>query len=524
MSRASTQPQYVAVPTISTYRRTSESSTRRAGFWGAMTIIGILIGAMVALLPLKLLAGLAIPIALLGVMVVWALPSTDKPPVQALSILFFCYIVAVCVWPYYLAIQIPGAPLIEIRRLFLVLTLGVLMISLSVSPATQHRLIGILATSRGLSYAFAAFLAVQIIALPAATSLSPAISTFVKNQLGWTGAFFVSAYIFSLPNMMRRWVTIVWCIALYLSVLGIAEYRNEALLWLNHIPSFLQINDPTMIYLLTPQFRNGAYRVTGPFTVSLSFAEFMALAMPFVVYFILFSRSWMVRIAAILLDLGMFIGIVLTQARVGLVCALAAHALMVLAFAIKWWRTDRKSLIAPALVLLYPLGFVVMISSILLVDRLRISMLGGGAHGASNEAREIQIRMGIPLILRRPLNGYGPGLGGQKLGFANPNGQFTIDNGYLAIGLDYGLTGLLAFIAVTAASAHLAWKVGMKAKRSSELELALCGFAVMGVWAVSRLVLAQQDNALIVYPVMGMIIGLAYRQWEQEKNATPGEA
>jgi len=211
---------------------------------------------------------------------------------------------------------------------------------------------------------------------------------------------------------------------------------------------------------------------------------------------------------------------VLTQARVGLVCALAAHALMVLAFAMKWWRTDRKSLIAPALLLVYPFGFVVMVSSILLVDRLRISILGGGAQGASNEARAVQLRQGIPLILQRPLNGYGPGLGGQKLGFANPNGQFTIDNGYLAIGLDYGLTGLLAFAALTGMSAHLAWKVGMKAKRSSELELALCGFAVMGVWGVSRLVLAQQDNSLIVYPVMGMIMGLAYRQWMQDKESS----
>lgn len=514
------EPRYVAVPTISTYRRTSVSRMRQAGFWSAMTLLGIVIGAMVAFLPLNMLAGLVVPIALLGIMVVWALPITDQPPVKALCTFFFCYIVAVCIWPYYLAIQIPGAPLVEIRRLFLVLTLGLLIISLSVSPATQRRLIDILLTSRGLSYAFAAFLVTQVAALPVATSLSPAISTFVKNQLGWTGAFFVSAYIFSLPNMMRRWVIMIWCIAIYLSLLGIAEYRNEALLWVNHIPSFLQINDPTMIYLLTPQFRDGDYRVTGPFTVSLSFAEFMALAMPFVVYFILFSRRWSVRIAAMLLDFGMFVGIVLTQARVGLVCALAAHALMVLAFAMKWWRTDRKSLIAPALLLVYPFGFVVMVSSILLVDRLRISILGGGAQGASNEARAVQLRQGIPLILQRPLNGYGPGLGGQKLGFANPNGQFTIDNGYLAIGLDYGLTGLLAFVALTGVSAHLAWKVGMKAKRSSELELALCGFAVMGVWGVSRLVLAQQDNSLIVYPVMGMIMGLAYRQWMQDKEAS----
>jgi len=79
---------------------------------------------------------------------------------------------------------------------------------------------------------------------------------------------------------------------------------------------------------------------------------------------------------------------------------------------------------------------------------------------------------------------------------------------------------LLAFAALTGMSAHLAWKVGMKAKRSSELELALCGFAVMGVWGVSRLVLAQQDNSLIVYPVMGMIMGLAYRQWMQDKESS----
>src|SRR3546814_611194 len=210
---------------------------------------------------------------------------------------------------------------------------------------------------------------------------------------------------------MDRFANIIRCLAVFLAILGYFELRNQGLLWANHIPWFLKVSDPAMQNLLNPMFRAGEYRVTGPFSTSLSYAEFMAMTMPFFLHYMLEGKKLWLRIIAVFCHVLVFYGILLTQARVGIVGALTAHAVYFAAWTIKKWRQERSNIIASVLLFVMPLVLVLAAVTVLTVPRLRIMTLGGGEHAASTEGRLEQMKGSIPLIIKRPLIGYGPGQG-----------------------------------------------------------------------------------------------------------------
>src|SRR6185312_11421452 len=65
-----------------------------------------------ALLPL-----FGVPLVVLVLFVVWALPDAKNPPVRSLEWLFFAFFVSLPLWPDYLAISLPGLPWITLLRL-----------------------------------------------------------------------------------------------------------------------------------------------------------------------------------------------------------------------------------------------------------------------------------------------------------------------------------------------------------------------------------------------------------------------
>jgi hypothetical protein len=70
-------------------------------------LLAILYGAAIALLASDFLLGLILPILILSLLVIWALPDGGTGPVRVIERLFFAFLVLLLLWPDYLALDVP---------------------------------------------------------------------------------------------------------------------------------------------------------------------------------------------------------------------------------------------------------------------------------------------------------------------------------------------------------------------------------------------------------------------------------
>ncbi|TNE42881.1 MAG: O-antigen ligase domain-containing protein [Sphingomonadales bacterium] len=473
-------------------------------------LVALIYGVMVAILPPAFYMMMLSPLALMFVLVVWILPETDNPPDRFMGRMFFLYFISAILWPYYLAIQIPGFPLIEIRRAFSGLATLALLVSLSVSPRFRAQLSEIFWVKPVFAKMFLAFLLVQILSLGFPKSYSSATSAFVKEQIAWTAVFFMSLYVFSKKGNVIKWVKTLCILGIIISIIGFLEYRNQGILWANHIPSFLKVSDPAMENLLTPVFRSGEYRITTTFSVSLVLAEFLSLTMPFFLHYVGFGKNIWLRILCAVADLMVFAAIVLTQARLGLVGAMTAHLVFALIWAFKSRQRDRQGLLSAAIVFGSPAIVFVVGLAVMFVPALHVRLLGGGTHVASTQGRFDQFQAGMPLLAKRPLFGYGPMQGGAVLNYTNAAGEVSIDSGVLAVLLNYGLVGFFLYFGMIIFLIVHGMRTGFAAK-DWESSFAMPAASCLIVWLATRLVLAQEDNYSLIFMVMALLLTLIYR-------------
>ena len=301
--------------------------------------------------------------------------------------------------------------------------------------------------------------------------------------------------------------------------MGLAEYQNQKILWADHIPSFLKVEDESVQRMLAANFREGRYRVTTTFSVALALAEYLALVSPFLIHIMITTKKIWMRFGCMVAEVLILTVIVLTQARLGLVGFITAHAIYGLLWAARRWRTSRTDLLGPALTLAYPALLGVLCMLIVTVDGLRNRVLGNGATQASNDAREAQWAAAWPKIFGNPL-GYGPGRGADALGYTNRGGVQTIDSYFLSMALDYGLAGFFVFYGAILVAIGVAAEIGSRTK-DKELAYAVPVSICLLVFMVIKFVLSQEDNHSILFMLLGMVVAMYFRSLKEQNSIVP---
>lgn len=489
-----------------------------------IVILAAVIGLAIGGLPLNLIVVPLLPLVLLTLAIIWLLPENRNPPTRFMGFCYFAYFIAVVAWPYYLAIQVPGLPLIEIRRAFVALAILGFLICYSTSHAFRSQLYDICMASSGAMKFLWGFLVFMALALVFSVDLAGSLPTFVKYQLGWTAVFFITAYVMVKPGNIARFANVIRGLAVFLAVLGLFEYRNQRLLWADHIPWFLKVSDPAMINLLNPVFRSGEYRVTGPFSTSLSYAEFMTMAMPFFIHYIVEGKNFWLRAIALVCHVLIFYAILLTQARVGIVGTFAAHGVYFAAWTFRKWKQERNNMVASLMLFVTPVVLAAAMTAVLTVPRLRIMTFGGGEQAASTNGRLEQMEAAIPLIIKRPLIGYGPNEGAGVLGYRNPAGELSIDSYILAGALNYGLVGFIIMAIMYGMFVLKGFRAGQAGH--GELSYGIAAATGIAVWMIAKIVLAQEDNVSVIWMMMGVVAAVAYRvqrEFAERDEALPWE-
>ncbi|MDQ4420931.1 O-antigen ligase family protein [Sphingobium sp. DEHP117] len=362
----------------------------------------------------------------------------------------------------------------------------------------------------------------QTISVIDSNDVSSAFSAYMRIQLACTGALFMAIYVLSKPGRVLFFANMIRIVAVILAIIAVLEYENQGILWAHHIPSFLQVDDPAMTNLLDSAFRAGDYRVVGTFSVPLCYAEFMALTLPFFLHYMLFGEKRGYKIILLICDALVINAIFLTQARVGIVGIMVTHGIYGFIWSIRFWRTHKDSLFGPALALSYPVGLTVFALAMIFIGRLRGLWMGGATEGASTLGRFAQAEAFPPVFIQKPLFGYGPAQGAKALNFRNPAGELSIDSGLLNIPLCYGAVGAVFYFGMFIFMLIMGMKLAFNA-RDREIAYAMPAAVAVSFWLVSRIVLAQEDNASFMYMMLAMLVALSYQQKKMAATDTGSE-
>lgn len=500
-------------PVFETYHRQPAPARRLVaktiGF-ALLVFIGLIYGFFITIFPPSWLLFLVYPLLIPIAMVIWALPDTERVPTGAVTKLFFIYIFVAALWPNYIAIALPGLPWISFRRLILAPMVLLLVLSLATSRKLRTEIADALKSSPIMLKLFLAYLGAQLISFPFSSSISESIKDYINSLLAGVAVFIVAIYVALKPGNVGRIVLYFTICAIIAGVLGLAEKDYGKVLWADNIPSFLHVDPELMEKILSGASRGGERRVQGPFSVSLSLAEFLALMSPLLLHMAVRSKNILSKLALILSSVLNLIVVVWTQSRLGLMGYLVVHSMYTLFFAIRLWRQDKSSIAGPALTLAYPGILAFVAAAVLFVPALHNRVLGGGAHVSSDQGRDQQWSMTWERLATHPL-GYGPGQGAQALGWTNAAGDMSIDSGFISILLDYGIVGFCGFFGMLGYAVFTAGRIATESKDEPEAHWAIPIGLILLTYVVIRYVLSQGDNSSIAWIMLGCIVAMGHR-------------
>jgi hypothetical protein len=498
-------------------RRVLRPYTRPLGaLRGAPLIVVLLLfcfiwGAAFAILAPYLVLPLLVPPVVLGLIVLWALPETDRPPVRALGWLFTAFFLALVLWPSYLAFSIPGIPRLSLQRIFGIPLAIVLLVCISTSITFRARLGEVLRSGPWFSGLLFTFLAIQLVSISFSSTKGASIEIYLGIVLGWITTFFAGCYLLSRPGRPTKFAIAIAITAVVLSALSLLEFVMHRVPWAGHIPSFLKVDDPNVEGILAGTERGGkGHRVQGPFHTALALSEYLALCVPFLLYFAMENFPKILRIGAGLMVPVVVMMTVFTQSRTGLLGILVSFLLFPVFRVVLFWVRNPKNMFAATAVFMSPLGVVAGLGIALLVPGIRFRILGGGVERLSNQGRTEQIHMGIPKIITHPW-GYGVGRSGEILGYLNSAGQPTIDSYPLRLALEYGVDGLFVYYAMNIVMILIIIKELLFASVSRREDKLLMP-VVVGILSFNAMQInfAVEDNQPVAFVLYAVALALLY--------------
>lgn len=448
----------------------------------------------------------------------WSTPDTRGMRNHALRAYFLATVASLILWPNYLAIAVPGLPWMALSRLLLFICCILFLISIAFSAQNRGIIRETLQQHPIMRTLLLMFLAIQLVTLPFSTQITESINHLFNTYVYWIFVFFISLIVFQEEKAVVRWSQILCLAAFVLCVITVREVQLGKVLWAGHIPSFLQIDDPVIERIMAGRFRAGEYRVKATFMTSLSYAEFLVLVVPFVMSRMMNAKRLIMRFVFAAFIIFMIWAIIATGSRLGMI----GLAITILGYALLWGirrrNLRRADLLGPTVVMLYPALLMLFSVAVLSSNRLHVMFIGGGEHKASNEAREVMMARGIPMILKNPI-GHGPGRGGQTLGYTNPSGQLTIDNYFLNIGLEYGIIGLISFFGLIIGATYIGVRTYLTSRRP-DAEYAGAAALALGAYFVIKTVLSGTQNQSIMFMLIAMVLAISYRH--SRIDAQPG--
>lgn len=486
----------------------------------AILLIGMLTGAMAVIFPPMASIGV---VALIGVILLWAMPELQIVPDKLLRRMFFAMVfVQLCV-PNYYAIDTGVLPWISIRRLFAVTVIFLFALTTAGSQTARDKIVETIKSNRLLAFLSLGFLAMLLLSLLTAKFPVGALSGVVDSFLSWYVPLFACVLVVRTERDIILLLKIIAIAGIVDSLLGVIEFVLQRRYFFDIFPksmlqSMLASNPALDIIYNTVWYRNGIYRASSIYTVPLSFGEIVAIVAPIGTYFIFHGENIKWRIVGAATVLASIAGLVVSGARGGFIAFLTAMPVMMFLWTIRHSKLNRGSLMGTMMAGLFLVGTVAVITLVVAWPRASNIVLGGGETAGSTDARFVQWQMAVPHILRNPITGHGKGAAPDVVGYYNLGNPIpTIDSYVISILVEQGVPGLLLFFGMIGFGI---W-TGMKLYLGRTHEHASLGAPIacsLLAFAVYRSALSQTENHTLIFLIVGLVFAVARlsRGWPAE--------
>jgi hypothetical protein len=499
------------------------SRWRRAAHFlvpAALGLLCLVYGFFFALTAPYLIVPMAAPVAVLGLLSIWALPENDIVPIKPMEIFFSALLIGLVLWPNYLALTLPGLPWITMIRLTAFPMAFFLLVCLSMSPEFRAKIIE---TGQGVPLMLRFMLLYALnacITLPLSHNIGASINGLLLQWTNWIGAFLVSLYLFRVPGRVERYAGLLLLLAVPVAVVAAIEFQEQHVLWAGHIPSFLRVEDDSAQLALASAVRGatGQYRAKSAFSTPLGLAEFMALLTPFALHWAVGRYPLAQRLFGLVMIPVIYIVVRMTDARLGVLGYLISILTYVLFWSLIRWRQRINDLIAATMVYAYPAAFLAVMAASMFVHKIHVIIFGGGAQAGSNDHRQEQFQMALPALLKNPI-GHGTNQSGAAMGYGA--GEFiAIDSYYICVALDYGVLGLIFYVGMFVIMISAAVRTMLRFGREQDRELMMLIplTACLSAFVMIRGVFAQPDIHPMIFAILGMTVALVARARSKEPS------
>jgi hypothetical protein len=464
----------------------------------------------------------AIPVALLAFIALWMAPDVDTRLDGAIERSYFIYWGLALMWPSYIALNVPGLPWVSFQRLAMLVTAVLCLTALSMSPRIRAQMLEVLTSNKVMLRFFLAWVIIHAIMLP--VGFMESTGRWVSHSLIWHFLFIISCWIMAKPGNGIRLNRLILIAAAVTAAVTIPEAMQEQPIWVEYIPGFLGIDPELQEQLQFGVVRGTEYRARSIFVVSLVYAEYIGMLLPFVLLAIMSAPSGWRRTAAVALLALVATAAVLTQARSALIALLAAATAFSAIWVLRRYKATKKDqdILSASMLYGFPAAALMLLIAVLTLPPLRVRILGGGQHAASDNAREAQWDMAIPQIITNPV-GHGMGSIDRVVPYTNLAGKFTIDSYPINLLIEYGIPGFIAFVGFFATAIYLGMKTFTNAANKEE---ELAGAAAVGIlsFLITRLILSSEGGQNIAFGFAGVILALHFRQQMRIAAGKPAKA
>lgn len=457
----------------------------------------------------------AIPVVILAALALWIAPDLNTNLDRAIQRWYFIFLALLLIWPNYLALNVPGMPWISFQRIAMAILATITVTGIGTSARLRGEFYDVLTSHKVLLRFFLAWVVIETLMLPVGKFLGWSI--WLRHAMMWYFMFIVSAWVIIKPDVPQKFVKLCIFSSALTGAVVIPEYMQSKPLWADHIPSFLAI-DPTILESLQfGRVRLDEYRSRAIFTNSLLYAEYLGMLIPFTLLSISWKNSWWRKLLAIALLMLLITAGTLTQARSAMVAMVASIPAFLGIWVWRYYRDPKlnRDIKAPAMVMAFPAMAAVGLTAILTVTRIRMRVLGGGQHAASDQAREHQWDMAIPQIIKNPL-GYGVGSIRERVPYTNLAGQFTIDSYPINLLIEQGVPGFIAFVGMLMTAAVMGIRIYLNSNGRDEDVAGAAAVSII-VFMVIRLAVSSESGQGLAFGLCGLILGLWYRQQQRFK-------
>lgn len=473
----------------------------------------VVYGFFFALTAPYLIIPFVVPVGVLALLSIWALPETNSVPVRAMESCFSALLIGLILWPNYLALTLPGLPWITMIRLTSFPMAFFLMVCLSMSPQFRARIGETAASVPGLLNVLLLFSINACVSLPFSHNLGSSIDRFVIQQINWMGVFLVSVNVFRTPRRAERYVALLLLLAIPVAAVAVLEFNEQHVLWNGHVPSFLRVEDPGVQRALMDSVRGatGQFRAKATFSTALGLAEYISLMTPFALYWAVSRHGNLKRAIGLAMLPTIYVIVRMTDSRLGVLGYLISIVTYVFLWSLIRWRRRLNDIAAAAIVYLYPAAFLCILAASMFVHKIHVLIFGGGAQSASNLARQEQYRMAFRALAKNPV-GHGTGQAGLAIGYGSSD-FIAIDSYYIAIALDYGIIGLILYASIFFITLISAVRIILKNEGSNDSEMVILIPLVscLAAFLMIRSVFGQPDIHPMIFALLGMTVALIAR-------------